>query len=202
MSDWSMNSRFEALIETYIDNQIGICDQFLSKELSGQLQKNLIDLEQSDKMKSAGIGNQLVKDPRQNKRGDKIYWLESDTTDPSERAFLDQIDAFIVYLNRSCFTGINSYEFHYAWYERGSAYQRHTDQFQNNDDRKFSLINYLNTDWMEEEGGELCIYQKDKVKKILPQMQKAVFFKSDTSEHEVCKSTRSRMSITGWLKSC
>ena len=197
-----MNSRYEALIGTYMDNQIGICDQFLSKELAGELQQNLIDLERADRMKAAGIGNQQVKDDQQNKRGDKIFWLENDTTDPAERAFFDQVDAFIAYLNHSCYTGINSYEFHYAWYEKGSGYHRHTDQFKNNSDRKFSLVNYLNTDWLEEDGGELCIYQEDRVKKILPQMQKAVFFKSDTSEHEVCKSTRPRMSITGWLKSC
>ena len=197
-----MNSRFETLIESYIDHQIGICDRFLSKELAGQLQQNLINLDLADRMKLAGIGNHRVKDLQQKKRGDKIFWIENDTTDSTERAFLDQVDAFILYLNDTCYTGINGYEFHYALYEKGNSYQRHTDQFQNNPDRKFSLINYLNTDWLEEEGGELFIYQEDRINKILPHIQKAVFFKSDTSEHEVCKSTRPRMSITGWLKCC
>jgi SM-20-related protein len=197
-----MNSRYEALIGSYIDNQIGICDHFLSIELAGQLRQNLLDLDQAGRMKAAGIGNQRIKDTSQIKRGDKIFWIENDTTIPSERAFLDQVDAFIHYLNDSCYTGINAYEFHYALYETESSYQRHTDQFQNNSDRKFSLINYLNTDWLEDDGGELCIYQPDKIEKILPRMQKAVFFKSDTSEHEVCKSSRPRMSLTGWLKSC
>ena len=196
-----MNSRYEELIGTYIENQIGICNRFLSDELAVHLKQNLINLEQTDSMKSAGIGNQLAKDPQQQFRGDKIFWIEHDTTEVSERAFLDQVEDFIIYLNNSCYTGINAYEFHYALYETGSSYKRHRDQFQNNNDRKFSLINYLNTDWLEEEGGELCVYQDERTIKILPQMQKAVFFKSDISEHEVCRSTRPRMSITGWLKS-
>ena len=196
-----MNSRYESLISSYIENEVGICDFFLSGELALALRQNLIKLEQADQMKPAGIGNQLIMDTKQTKRGDKIFWVENDTRDPHERAFLEQVDAFIVYLNDSCYTGINSYEFHYALYDTGSSYQRHKDQFQNNPDRKFSLINYLNTDWKPEEGGELLIYQDHKTEKILPGIRKAVFFKSDSSEHEVCKSTRPRMSITGWLKS-
>jgi len=46
-----------------------------------------------------------------------------------ENDFLDQIDDFIKYLNRSCFAGITSYEFHYSLYEIGSFYKRHLDQF-------------------------------------------------------------------------
>jgi SM-20-related protein len=195
-----MNRRYESLISSYIDNQVGICNDFLSGELALALRQNLINLELAEQMKPAGIGNQLIKDAGQTKRGDKIFWVESDTTNPHERAFLDQVDEFIVYLNDSCYTGINSYEFHYALYETGSSYQRHKDQFQNNSDRKFSLINYLNTDWLPEQGGELFIYQEAKTEKILPSIQKAVFFNSQKEEHEVCKSTRPRMSITGWLK--
>jgi SM-20-related protein len=195
-----MNSRYEALISSYVDHQVGICDSFLSNELALELRKNLIRLDQADQMKPAGIGNQHYKNPVQNKRGDKIFWIENDTKNSHERAFLDQVDAFISYLNDSCYTGINAYEFHYALYETGSSYQRHRDQFQNNTDRKFSLINYLNTDWLPEEGGELFIYQENKTEKIIPSIRKAVFFNSEREEHEVSRSTRPRMSITGWLK--
>ena len=156
-----MNSRYETLISSYVDHHVGICDHFLSNELALALRQNLIRLDQADQMKPAGIGNQPNKNPVQTKRGDKIFWIENNTKDSHERAFLDQVDAFIVYLNDSCYTGINAYEFHYALYETGSSYQRHRDQFQNNSDRKFSLINYLNTDWLPGEGGELFIYQEE-----------------------------------------
>jgi SM-20-related protein len=197
-----MKEKFEELIGSFADTRIGISDGFLTRELAQLLQENLLNLNRGNKMKSAGIGNQQLKDANQNKRGDKIYWIDNETKDGPERAFLNQIDEFIVYLNESCYTGINAYEFHYALYETGSSYTRHKDQFRDDSNRKFSLINYLNTDWLNEDGGELWIHQQDKSEKIMPRIQKAVFFQSDVCEHEVCTSLRPRMSITGWLKRC
>ena len=196
-----MKDNYETLITGFIDHQVGICDHFLSADLAGRLQQNLIDLNQACKMQSGGIGNNRVKDFKQNKRGDKICWIENHSKDPAEREFLNQVKSFIEHLNNSCYTRINDYEFHYALYETGSSYKRHLDQFKNNTDRKFSLINYLNTDWKAEEGGALSVFHDDGVNRILPNIRKAVFFKSDASEHEVGVATRPRMSISGWLKS-
>jgi Rps23 Pro-64 3,4-dihydroxylase Tpa1-like proline 4-hydroxylase len=197
-----MERKFEELIGSFGEGQVGLSEYFLSKELAYGLRQNLLNLETADRLKAAGIGNQFVKDPGQDKRGDKIFWIENDTLNTYERKFLDQVEAFIIYLNNTCYTGINACEFHYALYETGSFYQRHFDQFKNNSDRKYSLISYLNTDWQESDGGELWIYQKDGIDKVSPTMQKAIFFKSDALEHEVRRSSRPRMSITGWLKSC
>ncbi|MEJ0082707.1 MAG: hypothetical protein WDM78_17540 [Puia sp.] len=86
-------------------------------------------------MKTAGIGNQSVKDKDQNKRGDNIFWIDNQSDEPSERVFLNQVDLFVEHLNDTCYTGINAYEFHYALYETGSYYHRHVDQFRNNNDR-------------------------------------------------------------------
>jgi SM-20-related protein len=47
-------------------------------------------------------------------------------------------------MNETCYAGITGYEFHYAFYEEGSFYKRHVDQFQNNQGREFSMITYLN----------------------------------------------------------
>ena len=196
-----MDDKFEELIGTYIQNRIGISNHFITKELAVSLQKNLLSLDEEDKMKTAGIGNLFVKDRNQDKRGDKIFWIDNQSDELSERAFLNQINLFIEHLNDTCYTGINAYEFHYALYETGSYYRKHVDQFQNNNDRKFSMIHYLNADWKEEEGGELLIYHENKTDKILPEIQKAVFFRSEDCEHEVSRSTRPRMSISGWLKS-
>jgi Rps23 Pro-64 3,4-dihydroxylase Tpa1-like proline 4-hydroxylase len=197
----NMDDKFEELIGTYIQNRIGISNHFITKELAQNLRRNLLLLDEEDKMKTAGIGNRFVQGSEQDKRGDRIFWIDNQSDEPSERAFLKQVDLFIEHLNETCYTGINAYEFHYALYETGSYYQRHVDQFQNNSDRKFSLIHYLNTDWMQDEGGELLIYHDNNTEKIFPEMQKAVFFRSKDCEHEVSKSTRPRMSISGWLKS-
>jgi SM-20-related protein len=195
-----MNNQFDELINSYINNKIGIDAGFLTEALSTGLQENIMQLQKDEMMTDAGIGNDEVKDHDQKMRGDKIYWMDKNHDNKYEQEFLQLAEDFIGHLNSTCYAGINSYEFHYAVYEEGSFYKRHKDQFRNDSDRKYSLINYLNEDWLEKDGGELWIYQKEEVQKILPQSQTAVFFKSDEMEHEVTKSNRSRMSISGWLK--
>jgi len=196
----TMNNRFDLLIDSYLENKVGIDTSFLNEDLSKGLQQNILQLQKAEMMSAAGIGNDEVKDAQQKMRGDKIYWMDKSHDNIYEQEFLKHIENFIERLNSTCFTGINGYEFHYAVYEEGSFYKRHKDQFKNDSDRKYSLINYLNEDWIEDDGGQLLVYQDDKVQNILPQSQTAVFFKSDEMEHEVTKANRSRMSITGWLK--
>jgi SM-20-related protein len=195
-----MNDQFDVLIDSYLDNKIGIDNRFLTEALSNGLQQNILQLQDDKLMTSAGIGNEEVKDPKQQIRSDTIYWMDKSHDNIYEREFLEHIENFIEHLNRTCYTGINSYEFHYAVYEEGSFYKRHKDQFKNDSNRKYSLINYLNDDWIEEDGGQLLVYQNESIQKILPQSQTAVFFKSDEMEHEVTKANRYRMSISGWLK--
>jgi len=195
-----MTQYFDLLIESYLENNIGINTKFLSPALSKGLQQNILQLQRDEMMTNAGIGNETVKDVQQKMRGDKIYWMDKSHDNVFEQEFLKLAEDFIEHLNRTCYTGINGYEFHYAVYEEGSYYKRHRDQFKNNSDRKFSLISYLNDNWQQEDGGQLWVYQDDAVQKILPHSQTAVFFKSDEIEHEVTMANRSRMSITGWLK--
>ena len=195
-----MNKRFDTLIDSYLDNNIGIDPLFLNKTLSDGLFKNILQLQKDELMSVAGTGNESVRDESQKIRSDKIYWMDRKSSNSFEQEFLQLVEDFIIHLNSTCYTGINGYEFHYAVYGEGSFYKRHKDQFKNNNNRKYSLINYLNENWLEEDGGQLMVYQNEGIQKILPQSQKAVFFKSDQMEHEVMKANRQRMSITGWLK--
>lgn len=197
-----MIDRFEELIEGFLNHKVGVSTQFLSTELTNALSENLRMLHHEGQMISAGVGDAQNRTLDKTIRRDKIYWMDNATTNIAEREFLSIIDEFVSYLNRTCFTAINDYEFHYAVYEAGSFYKRHIDQFRNNNFRKFSLITYLNEDWKEEDGGSLLLYRDNgTVDSILPTAQRAVFFKSDEMEHEVAVATRARMSITGWLKS-
>ncbi len=199
-STYIMENPFDLLIDTYLKNNIGIDAGFLNKGLSEGLHQNIEDLQSDGLMTAAGIGNETAKDAGQKIRSDKIYWMDKGHDNIFEQEFLQLAEDFIERLNSTCYTGINAYEFHYAVYEEGSFYKRHKDQFQNDSNRKYSLINYLNKNWLEEDGGQLLVYQNGEVQKILPHSQTAVFFKSDEMEHEVTKAHRSRMSITGWLK--
>ncbi|MES2775940.1 MAG: 2OG-Fe(II) oxygenase [Bacteroidota bacterium] len=195
-----MINQFDLLIDSYLENNVGLDTCFLNKNLSNGLHENILQLQRDDMMTAAGIGNDEVKDAKQKMRGDKIYWMDKSHDNIYEQEFLQLAEDFIDRLNSTCYTGINGYEFHYAVYEEGSFYKRHKDQFKNDNNRKYSLINYLNNNWHEEDGGQLLVYQDEGVQQISPQSQTAVFFKSDEMEHEVTKANRQRMSISGWLK--
>lgn len=195
-----MNNQFDILIDSYLANKVGIDKAFMSESLSKGLQQNIRQLQVDKTMTHAGVGNAKLKDSNQKMRGDKISWLDKSNNNAYEQEFLELAEDFIGHLNSTCYTGINSHEFHYAVYEEGSFYKRHIDQFKSDNNRKFSFINYLNDDWQQADGGQLHLYQEEDVQKIQPDAKTAVFFKSDEMEHEVMLCNRSRMSISGWLK--
>ena len=82
-----------------------------------------------EELRLAGIGNRFDAAIEPNIRKDKIFWLDQKNLNTSEKAFFILIDAFVAFLNRTCFAGIKSYEFHYALYEKGAFYKKHLDQF-------------------------------------------------------------------------
>jgi SM-20-related protein len=195
-----MEIAFETLIASYLEDNIGIATHFISDELAGQLRQNLLNLDVQNSLVAAGTGNETKFIRNHKVRSDVIYWLDKSHNNFYETEFLQQIEAFITYLNESCFAGITSYEFHYSLDEKGSFYLKHIDQFQDNSSRAFSMICYLNENWKIEDGGALCIHQVKSTQHISPNQGKTVFFKSDELEHEVLVTNKRRMSVTGWLK--
>ena len=195
-----MEEEFDTLINSYIENNVGIVAHFLTDELALLLKNNLIAHQKLLHLKTGRIGNDdaILKDVLI--RSDKILWLDPTNKDVTEMKFFKLMDEFILHLNQTCYTGITGYEFHYTIYEKGSFYKKHIDQFQNNSDRAFSMILYLNIDWKIADGGELCIHHSDHIQNISPTNGKCVFFKSNLLEHEVLISNVPRLSITGWLK--
>ncbi|MFN0173048.1 MAG: 2OG-Fe(II) oxygenase [Saprospiraceae bacterium] len=195
-----MENNFNSLIDSYLADKVGVAQNFLDVPLAALLKDNLHALYSGNQLLAAGIGNeaQLIHDKLI--RSDKIYWLDPEHNDPSENKFFGLMDRFVQYLNSTCYTGITGYEFHYALYETGSFYKKHLDQFRSNKGRAFSIIMYLNTDWLPKDGGELCIFHDDHIQTIAPQNGTCVFFKSSELEHEVLVTHAPRMSITGWLK--
>lgn len=195
-----MEEIFDVLIDSFIESKVGIANDFLNNSLALNLKANLLGLFKNEQLLSAGIGNAKIANQNKLIRNDVIYWLDRKHNDQYENDFFDLIDQFVLYLNQTCYTGITGYEFHYTLYEKGSFYTRHVDQFKNNGSRKYSMIMYLNSDWIFDDGGELCIYDGIEKQNISPQNGKGVFFKSDEMEHEVLVTNKTRMSITGWLK--
>lgn len=195
-----MQNIFDSLIDSFLENKVGIADAFLNTTLAAHLTENLNALYLNQRLLTAGIGNQAITVKNTLVRNDKIYWLDRQHNDVHENSFFELMDDFVRYLNMTCYTGITGYEFHYALYEKGSFYKKHLDQFQNNKSRAYSMIIYLNVGWQEQDGGELCIYHDDYVQTVAPRNGKCVFFKSSELEHEVMLTHQPRLSITGWLK--
>jgi SM-20-related protein len=195
-----MEASFETLIASYIKNNVGIATDFLSVALCEHLAANILTLEANELLQQAGIGNDNKLQQNALVRRDTIYWLDKKHNNIHEDAFFAKIDAFVLYLNQSCYAGITDYEFHYSLYETGDFYKKHLDQFKDNASRQFSMISYLNPNWETQHGGELQIYQTDANQTISPTQGKMVFFKSDQLEHEVLVTHARRMSVTGWLK--
>jgi SM-20-related protein len=195
-----LNNSFDELIDSFIDNHIGIAENFLSESLALCLSINLKHLFATEQLNAARTGNDRIAVVDAQVRGDKIYWLDRAHNNAFENTFFDLIDRFVLYLNQTCYTGITGYEFHYTLYEPGSFYKKHIDQFKTDGSRQYSMVMYLNTDWVIADGGQLCIHQNGTKQLISPINGKSVFFKSSELEHEVLLCNKPRMSITGWLK--
>lgn len=195
-----MEKDFELLIAGFIDNKIGISENFISDDLAEHLKQNLLSLYTQNFLLAAGTGNAKKLTHNTETRSDCIYWLDKKHENQHEDDFFERIEDFIKYLNKSCYAGISGYEFHYSMYEAGSYYTKHLDQFKNNNDRQYSMISYLNADWKEADGGQLLVHHSNGDQTISPTQGKTIFFKSSELLHQVLVTNKQRMSITGWLK--
>src|SRR5688572_12002365 len=144
-----MPAIFNTLVDTYLENKVGIVENFLNPSMASALKNNLEVLYRNAGLLHAGTGNDANVQHDQKMRGDKIYWLDRSHHDQPENDFFDLMDNFVLYLNSTCYTGITGYAFHYTMYEQGSFYKKHLDQFRNNKSRAYSIIMYLNTDWQQ-----------------------------------------------------
>ena len=195
-----MQKAFATLVDSFVDNKVGIAEQFVSDALAARLAERLLRLYAQKLLVTGGTGNEHKLTHNKLMRSDVMYWLDRAHHNADEDEFLALMDNFVSYLNQTCYTGITGHEFHFTLYEEGAFYKRHLDQFQNNQSRQYSMIIYLNHDWIASDGGQLMIYQAGHDQAILPTGGKMVFFKSSELEHEVLITKRPRMSITGWLK--
>lgn len=193
-----MEQKYEHLIQLLLEKRFGSVDNWFSSDELHGLRQSLIRRYQDDAFRLAAIGNQHVETVEKSIRSDQIKWLNKHELVPEELVFFERMEGFIAYLNRTCFAGIQSHEFHYAVYEGGTFYKRHSDQFNNDDRRRFSMVLYLNENWQPENGGQLVLYLEPSVT-IEPTFGKLLFFESDI-EHEVLLAHEQRLSLTGWLR--
>ncbi len=146
-----------------------------------------------------GAGRQLQH--HEEIRGDSICWL----TEPyfsAELELFGLLEALRLRLNRDALLGLFDLELHYAWYPPGAGYARHVDQPQRRDQRRVSLVLYLNERWEASDGGELRIFADDQAyRDIEPVAGRLVAFLTEGREHAVLPTRRGRLSLSGWYRS-
>ena len=149
---------------------------------------------------SAKIGAAGAAQRREEIRGDRTCWL-SEPLFQAEAVLMDSLEALRLALNREATLGLFDLELHYAHYRPGAGYARHVDQPQGRDQRRVSVVLYLNDQWDLAHGGSLRIFERDgAVREITPVGGRLVCFLSAGLEHEVLPTTHARLSLTGWFR--
>jgi len=187
------------MIQGLLDKGFGSVDNWFSDSEIRSLRQSLVTHYDQKHFHEARIGKNENFQKHKLIRTDQVHWLDKDIANAAETRFFDKMDGFVSYLNETCFTGLQNYEFHYAIYPSGSFYKKHVDRFKNDNSRLFSFVAYLTEKWEDGDGGELVLYLKGESVLVIPSPGKVVFFPSEL-EHEVLLSKSERMSLTGWLK--
>jgi len=192
-------SKQQKIIDELVDQRISINPNFFDSELITSLYQELVDLEQQDQLRAAHIGKDQQRSHVRDIRGDAIHWINGETN--AQRLFLEEMTQLQESLNQQLFLGLTELEAHYAHYPAGMGYQKHLDSFQNNNLRRITIVVYLNPDWHKEDGGELEIFNGEKVTtSVLPLAGTLVCFVSEEIPHQVAITKRERFSIAGWFR--
>lgn len=174
-----------------------IIDNFFREELYSGIKSFFLG--KLPNFKEAGIGAHSDFQVDAKVRGDFTYWLDR-KRDVQLQNYWDVLDETILIFNRYCYLSLSGYEFHLAHYPSGGHYDKHLDQFENRNNRMISMIIYLNDDWIDGDGGELEIFEKNGTSFLVqPIGARCVMFKSAVVPHAVLKAHKSRFSLTGWL---
>ncbi len=183
----------DALVE---DGYIVIADA-LPDKLSQELKQFAINEKEFSR---AGISSKSDLHLDDTRRLDKIHWLNEDGACQSE--FLSFADGLREHLNCELYLGLSYYESHFAIYAEGDFYETHLDAFKNSKNRVITTVYYLNEEWIEDDGGELVVYDGEHnfVAKVKPDANTLIVFMSEKFPHEVLSTNKKRYSIAGWFR--
>lgn len=174
-------------------------DEFLTPQQVGALVNCAEMRRERGDFVAARIGAGRAPERRAEIRGDSICWLSEPLFAP-ERELLESLEELRLQLNRSALLGLFESEWHYAWYPPGAGYARHVDQPHGRDQRRVSLVLYLNEQWKACDGGVLRIFtDAGRYTDIEPVGGRVVAFLSERREHAVMPVHCDRLSVTGWF---
>ena len=149
--------------------------------------------------KTARVGRNKTHHENRFVRRDVTSWITGNG--PAEAAWLRWTNQLRRHLNHSLFLGLEHFESHFAMYRPGTFYRRHLDTFSGEENRKLSLILYLNPSWLPSHGGELVIFDHNNraLVSVAPEMATLAVFLSEYHPHEVLPTYANRYSIAGWF---
>jgi len=187
---------YPKIIDALVEDGYIIIKNALHVELANKLKEFA---QNEDNFKRAGISNTALHVDN-NKRRDKIHWLDEDSASQSE--FLSFTRGLQESINKELYMSLSYYESHFAIYEEGDFYETHLDAFKNSKNRVVTTVYYLNEDWTDKDGGELIVYnEEDKLlATVKAEANTLVVFLSEKFPHEVLLAKRKRFSIAGWFR--
>jgi len=194
------NTLFEQIARDLEQQGYSIRPAALPENLQTLLYQQQLSLD-TEQFFPGGIGRGSAHLKNSFVRANKICWISADSE--AGRQWLAWVDELQVFLNRRLFLGLFSFESHFAHYPPGGFYRRHYDAFKGESNRKLSIVAYLNSNWIQDDGGELIIYRDGSDKegiRVLPLMGTLVVFLSEEFPHEVLPTNRDRYSIAGWFR--
>jgi len=192
-----MKKIYEKITDALVTDGYIVIENALEEKLVQQL---LQKAQQEQNYKNAGISASSAVHIDNNRRRDKILWLDEDGGCVSE--YLRFSEELREYLNRSLYLGLRYYEAHFARYEKGDFYEKHLDAFRNSKNRVVTTVYYLNDRWQTDDGGELLLYDKEEnyITTVMPHANTLVVFMSEIFPHEVLPAKKTRHSIAGWYR--
>jgi SM-20-related protein len=179
-----------------------VCEKFIDIDRAAAMRVEAEALLAQGAFRAAGVGRGVRY--REDIRGDQVLWLDAEKM-PQAHRFVDaELERLRQAINAATYLGLYEFEGHFAAYAPGASYARHLDQFQQSQDRLVSVVLYLNSDWADEDGGELRMYvdgpHGEKIISVAPQAGTLVCFLSEKVPHEVATARRTRLSLTGWFR--
>lgn len=173
----------------------------LPAELLARLREEVVQKDEEDELSEAAIGRGDLQQLEPDIRSDRTQWIEGETL--AQTQLLECLETIRLELNKRLMLGLWSIEAHYAAYDKGAFYSRHSDSFVGAKNRILSLVIYLNPDWRAEQGGILQLYTNEAAEEpftvVLPEYGHAILFLSEEVPHEVTLSYRRRYSIAAWF---
>lgn len=150
---------------------------------------------------AAKVGSKDNRQRIESVRGDYTFWLDPMNPPAEFKKLFAFLNGLRDKINSRFYLGLQEYECHLAFYPPGTFYNKHLDRFEKNSSRRLSFIFYLNSEWSEENGGELVFYdQQGKIiRKFYPMPGSFITFLSDEFPHEVKAGNKERRSFTGWM---